>query len=420
MLKKCWFTGLFFLVCSLIAEPLEVSVKAESAILINPDNGKILFEKNGFKPMHPASMTKLVTTAWALKLKRDKLNELVEASDESLKTISVETKKKADYQTPSWWLEPGASNIGLRKGEKMPLKDLLLGVMVSSAGDASNVVAEYCGGSISRFVDGMNAWVKAIGCKNSHFKNPHGLFHPEHKTTAYEMALMMKEALKDPYFVEILKQTKFTRPKTNLQKEQAMMVTNRLSRPGPYYYPKLIGGKTGYLSASQNTFVAAAKDKDRTLIAVFMKTKERTDIWKDTIALFEAAFQQKKIDKVFMKQGIQEFTLQEKSFDTPLYPFLSEDATLSYYPAEAPQVKALVFWDSLLPPIRKGEKVGQLQIVDETDKTLKAYTLYAANDVEPTLKYRIESFFFPESLPTLLFRWGLILGILLACYLIFK
>lgn len=412
--------ALLFLVSRLNAEPLEVPVQAEACILLNPDTGKVLFEKRSQELYYPASLTKVATCVWALKLKKNKLTEMVTASAESLATSTEEAKRKSGYTLPSWRLVPGTSHMGLKKGEELPFKDLLLGMMVSSAGDAANVIAEYSAGSIPRFVEGMNAWVKSIGCKNTHFENPHGLFHPDQVTTAHDMAIIMKEALKIPAFRELISKSNYVRPKTNMQPSMAVAQTNRLLRPGPFYYSKAIGGKTGYLASSLNNFAVAAKDKDRTLIAVFLKTKERTDLWKDSIQLFEQAFSQAKVENVLMKKGYQDFILEQKGFDQPLTPYLEEDVKIAYYPAEKPSVKGLVYWDELHLPVRKGQKVGQVEIVDETSKPLKSYTLYAGNEVNSTPFSRVEAFFFPDSWLKLMIRWGFILSSLFLMGLFFR
>lgn len=406
----CKILTLFLGVSSvLLGEPLSLSVEAEAAFLLNPDNGAILYEKNGYAPYYPASITKIVTAAWALKLKGDKLESEVTASADSLASSTEEQKKKSGYTQPSWWLVPGTANMGIKKGEILLFKDLLMGMMVRSAGDAANVIAEYAGGSIPQFIKGMNLWVKSLGCKGTHFENPHGLFHPDQITTASDMALIMKEALKIPFFKELISKTTYIRPKTNKQPSITLAQTNRLMKPGPFYYSKAFGGKTGYLASSLNTFVAVAKDQERTLIAVFLKVKERTDLWKDSIKLFETAFNQPKIETILMNKGLQDFFLEEKVFETSLLVTLNEEVKISYFPAEAPVMKGLLFWNSVTPPILKGDAVGQFHVVDAKDQVLKAYTLFAANDIKGTWTYQLKQFFFSASRLTLIFRWGLII-----------
>jgi D-alanyl-D-alanine carboxypeptidase (penicillin-binding protein 5/6) len=375
------FLPLLLLLGSLGAEPLALTVHAESSIVINPDNGAVLYSKNPHTEQYPASITKIATALYALKLKKDTWLEPVTATQEALGTVTEEAKRKSS-SIPSYRLVSGSSLMGIKKGEILTLKDALYGMLLQSGNDAANVIAEHCAGDISEFVKGMNEYVKSLGCKKTKFMNPHGLFHAEQKTTAYDMSLIMKEALKEPYFREIINTSTYVRPKTNKQEATTLVQTNRLLRPGPYYYPKTIGGKTGYLANAQNTFVVAAKEGDRTLVAVFMKTKERTDLWKDAIKVFETGFNQPKIERVFVKSGPQKYLFEDSRFEAPIKTYTLEDSALSYYPAEEPNVKGLIFWDQIEPPVFASQKVGELRIVDNKGKVLKATPLLAAEEVK--------------------------------------
>ena len=205
------FPSLFF--ASLLGVPLQVEVNAESALLINADTGSVLYEKNSHAVLPPASITKVATALYALKLKKGQLEEPVTASGDAIGTVTVEAKRKSNYTVSPWWLEPGSAHIGIKKGEVLKFKDLLYGMMLASGDDASNVIAEWAGsGSIPAFMKGLNDYVKGLGCKNSCFMNPHGLYHPDHKTCCYDMALIMREALKDPEFRKVIKTVTYTRP----------------------------------------------------------------------------------------------------------------------------------------------------------------------------------------------------------------
>ncbi len=97
--------------------------------------------------------------------------------------------------------------MGIKKGEVLSLRVLAYGTMLASADDASNVIARYVGGSVSKFMDQLNAYIENLGCQNTSFANPHGLYHPNHYTTAYDLALIAQEALKHPLFREIIATT---------------------------------------------------------------------------------------------------------------------------------------------------------------------------------------------------------------------
>lgn len=367
---------------SIQAEQLALSVNAESAIMLNADTGTILYEKNSDKLQFPASTTKIATGAYALKIKGDNLEEKITADQESIASISEQAKKKANYTLPAYWIEQGSTHMGIKKGEILTLKDLMYGVMIYSANDAANVVAQNIGGTIPDFMKDLNAWLQEIGAKNTHFMNPHGLHHPKHQTTAYDMAILTLEAMKNPMFRQIVSTIHYTRPKTNKQESTTLVQGNRLLKKGQYHYAKAIGVKTGYTSAAHHNLVAAAKDGDRTLIAVLLNTPERGDMFKDAVKMFEAAFAQVKVERVFLPKGKQKFALDIPGADRQLQTITVKDITMTYYPAEEPKVKALLFWNSLNLPVIKDQKVGELRLVQDDGTVIRIENLYAADEVK--------------------------------------
>ena len=365
----------------LSAEPLSISVNAESAILMNAHTGAILYEKKARTPQYPASITKIATGLYLLKKKGHNLGESVVADQEAIVSTTEEAKRRANFSLPPYWIERGSTHIGIKKGEELTLEDLLYGMLVASGNDAANVIAQHVGGTIPIFMAELNVYLKEIGCQNTTFNNPHGLFHPQHKTTAYDMAVMTREAVKNPTFCEVVKTVRYTRPKTNKQDSTTLVQTNKLLRSGKLHYAPAFGVKTGYTALSQNTFVAAAKKDDRVLIAVLLKTKEREDMFRDATRLFEAAFNQPKIERVLAKSGPQKFSLDLEGAVKPVKTYADSDLTLVYYPAEEPKVKALLAWDSVTPPIVKGQRVGALSLQDGQGNILKTVPLLAQEDV---------------------------------------
>lgn len=383
----------FFLSGTTFAAKLSVSLESEAAILINADTGAILYEKNAHTPHYPASTTKIVTTAYALKEKGNQLTAIVAADQESIASISEEAKKRSNYTTPSHWIEHASTHMGIKKGEEFTFKDLLLGVMVVSANDASNVVAQYVSGSVPNFVKNMNSYVKSLGCQESHFMNPHGLHHPKHQTTAYDLAMITREAMKDPTFCEIVKTIRFIRPKTNKQEPTVMLQKNRLLRPGRFYYPKAIGVKTGYTSIARHNLVAAAKHEDRTLIAVMMKCDESSQVFRDAIKLFDAAFNEVKVQKVMLKEGSQKFEYEIAGADKPVKTYSSANLAYEYYPAEEPVVKCYLQWHKVSLPIKKGQQVGEVQLKTTENKLIQLVPLFAAEDVNETWLHWLKNLF---------------------------
>lgn len=376
---------------------LQVSVSAESAILINAETGAVLFEKNADRPQYPASITKIATCLFALHTLGNKLDDPVSAENDAIVTITKEAKRRSGYSIPAWWLEVNSSHIGIKKGEEMRLEDLLYGMMVSSGNDAANVIAQYVGGTIPSFLDEMNNYIKAIGCKATAFQNPHGLHHPKHVTTARDMAIIAREALKLEEFKKIVKTVRYTRPKTNKQQPTVLVQTNKLLRKGKFFYPKAIGVKTGYTSDAMNTLVAAAENDGRVLVAVLLKTKERDDIFKDAKKLFETAFSQPKLEKVLIRSGPQKQKIKVPGGAKPLTALVEKDICLQFYPAEEPRLKCLLHLnEKLKAPIAKGELIGEIRLVNDEEKVVKAYPILAHEEVPATWGHWIKESLFPK------------------------
>lgn len=393
MLRSLYLTICLCCLSPLTAKTLEVSVQADSAIVMNAETGAILYQKNARKLQVPASITKIATAMYSLKVRGDKLDTMIAAEHDAIASISQEERRRSNYTLPAYWLEPGTSHIGIKRGEELSLEDLLYGIMIASAGDASNVVAQYIGGSIPTFMDMLNDYLKEVGCKDTTFKNPHGLYHPQHLTTAYDMAILTREALKDSTFREIVKTVSYMRPKTNKQNPTTLIQTNSLLKRGKNYYSKAIGVKTGYVSAAKNTFVAAAKDKDRTLIVVLLKCEDRDLMFRDAKKVFETAFKEKKVRRTLLTAGPQKATLSLEGASSVIKTVLNEDVTFDYFPAEEPKIKCLLYWDQVNLPVEKGQRVGRMSFEDQEGRELLTQPLFALKDVGYGWLYRMKSLF---------------------------
>lgn len=389
---KCYrFIYELIFICSLpfscSSEPLKFNINGEAAILINADTGTILYEKNAHIQQYPASTTKVATGLYALKLLGSNLQDKVVAEGESLMTLSQEAKKKSNYKVPGYLLEPDGMHIGIKVGEELSYRDLLEGMLIPSGNDAANVLANAIGPTIPRFMEGLNAYLKEIGCRNTTYYNPHGLHHPQHMTTAYDLAWMTKEALKNPIFCEVVSKARFNRPKTNKQNAATFLQTNRLLRPGKFHYSKAIGVKTGYHSMAKKTFIGAARFEDRTLIVVLLGYQDRNAIFTDAIKLFDAAFNQPKVERIYLKKGEQSFMQQVPHGNRILKTSLNENLSWTYYPSEDPKAKCFLHWKELELPIARGQQVAELQLVSSEGKQLKRVPLIASNHVKRAWPY---------------------------------
>lgn len=380
-MEKTIFTYLLLVSFCLVGEPLVVPVKSEGAILYNPENGAILFEKNSDRPYYPASITKIATALFALSEKGHELDVYCGAEQECLASITLSAKKKAQYSLPSHWLETDGSHIGLKPGEQMRLRDLVAGMLICSGNDAANVIAQACVKDIRDFSPKINAYLKSLGCKNTHFVNPHGLHHPDHVTTAYDMALITKEAIRHPFIRETVSKTTYSRPLTNKQPEAKLAQTNRLLKPGKAYYSYAFGVKTGYTSAAQSTFVAAAEKNGRILIAVLLKCKEREEIFQDAIKLFKAAFEEKPVTKVYLDAGNLSLTLPIDGLKEPIRFYTNTPLALTFFPAEEPRLKAVIHWEPIVFPIKASQKLGTLSLQDPSGRVHGSVDLLSQGDV---------------------------------------
>ncbi len=382
----CCFALPLFLTAS---SPLTVEVSAKGAILMNTETGAVLWEKNAHTPLHPASITKVFTATFIAEKKNVVLDEMITASNDAVSIFPPSIRRAVSAGHPPYRLETGGTHMGIKAGETLPMHALIYGLMLSSANDAANVISQHLSGDISVFMEELNQFVREKGCKNTVLQNPHGLFHENHKTSAYDMALMGREYLRHSLLREVARTTKYIRPQTNKQPESILHQHNALIRPGRFYYPKAIGIKTGHIYASGFTLVAAAQDSNRKLIAVLLGCETIEQRYKDAIALFEAGFNEKKVSRTLFSKGFDLFNHQIQGGNIPLQAYLSQDIVLDYYPSEEPVFKTAVLWQAPAFPISSGQKVGELQVSSPTGTVLASAPIYAVRHVDATLSYRM-------------------------------
>ncbi len=234
-------------------------VDARSAILVDTAYGEILYEQNAHERMFPASITKVMTGLLTI--------EAIERGD-----LSQEQEVTASEHVNDGMVE-GASTQNILPGEIMLLKDVLACALIPSANEACNVLAEAVSGSISAFVDEMNAKAAALGCEDTHFMNPHGLHDDNHYTTAYDIYLICNEAMKHPLFRDMVTHANYQIPATNLSGPREFWDTNALItsyRVKGYFYEYATGIKTGYTPEGGYCLASSATKGDRSLIAVVL------------------------------------------------------------------------------------------------------------------------------------------------------
>lgn len=240
-------------------------IVAESAILIDQDSGQILFDKNANAPMYPASTTKILT---ALIILED---------------LALDEMVTIDPQSPY----AGGSHIALEPGEEVSVEQLLYALMIASANDAAEALAIHHSGSLEAFAEVMNTRAAELGAVNSNFENPHGMPNKDHLTTAYDLALIAKEAMKNETFRKIVKTLRYEIPPTNKKTEtrylnstnsfyQGMAGSNTMitvkDKRIPIAYEYVTGIKRGYTVDAQNCLVTSASKDGRSYIVVVLKS----------------------------------------------------------------------------------------------------------------------------------------------------
>ena len=167
-----------------VAWPTNIDIAAEGGILMDANSGAILYAKNIHTPYYPASITKILTAL--IIIENCDLNDTLTFSHNAIFNV-----------------EGNSSSAGFDVGDKITIKDALYALLLKSANESANALAEYYAGSIDKFVDIMNQRAKELGCTESHFANPSGLNNPNHYVTAYDYALICRAAFNNPKFVEI-------------------------------------------------------------------------------------------------------------------------------------------------------------------------------------------------------------------------
>lgn len=254
--------------------PAGPEITSETGVLLDADTGTVLYSKGGDEIRYPASITKIMTLLLAVE--NCPLREDVVFTETGTRDISWDS-----------------GNIGMQVGEIMSMKSCLYALVIRSANEVAAQIAEHVGGTEQNFIDMMNQRAAEIGCTNTHFANASGLPDPNHYSTAHDMALIMREGLKNKKFRKIIGATDYTIKPTNMNSESRVLHTHHpmLAPESGYYYEGCIGGKTGYTSEAGNTLVTAAERNGTTYIAVTMKAGDLAIASTDSTALLNYGYQ---------------------------------------------------------------------------------------------------------------------------------
>ncbi len=247
------------------------SVESPTAILVDRKSGAILYQKEADTTFYPASITKIMTAL--LTLENCSLDEMV--------TFSY----RATHE-----LEEGATHIARTEGEEMTVRDCLYALLLQSANEVAQALAEHISGSIEDFGVLMTERAKELGCTHTNFVNPSGLNNENHYTTVHDMAIIMRAALDTPGFLEIDSTLTYEIPPTNKHEESTWVAHKHpLLKYGDTPYEYAVAGKTGYTQLAGNSLVTYAVKGDAELICVIMNAPAGCRA-EDTIALLEYGF----------------------------------------------------------------------------------------------------------------------------------
>ena len=258
--------------------PTGPSVYAQSAIVMEADSGVILYAKDMEAKHYPASITKIMTAL--VTLEHCELDEEIEYSYHATHSI-----------------EYGSSSIARTEGEILTVEETLYGLMLASANECANALAEHIAGSIEEFAVLMNEKAKELGCVNTHFANANGLHDENHYTCAYDMALITRAALQNEDFRRISGEDYYTLRATNKNPEELLIQNHHYMissyKTSKYLDDTVFSGKTGYTSDALNTLVTCGTRNDMDVIVVTMRTRSSGErgvpVFTDTQALLDYA-----------------------------------------------------------------------------------------------------------------------------------
>lgn len=341
-----------------------LDVSAASAIVINADTLEIIYEKNARIRRSMASTTKIMTAL--LLCESDTLDEIITCSKNA---VTIE-----------------GSALGLKAGDKIKGRDLLLGLLLMSGNDAANVIAEHISGSNEKFAQKMNEKAREIGLCDTNFVTPSGLDADEHYTTAYDMALLTAYALKNTDFADAVSKSSAQIYINDIR--YTIKNHNRLLKS----YEGCIGVKTGFTKKSGRCLVTAAKRDEKTVIAV---TLNAPNDWSDHKKLLDFGFDNLTV-KTYSAEGAVISVPVINSNDTCKLTF--DDIKVSHIPDNKDKISLNIVKPDFLFALPENSVVGRVEVLFE-DKVIASYKLFIKEKIlktehtEPSLESRFISAF---------------------------
>lgn len=336
-----------FLIKNISASSVDVdNIYADTVVLMEMEKGQVLYEKNMHEKKYPASTTKILTAL--LLLQNSALSEKVEISENAFRVRG--------------------STLHLNIDTTISVRDLLYGIMLRSSNDGAVAAAEHVSDSLEDFIQKMNEKATELGALNTNFENPHGLSrgYPEHKTTAYDLAMITRKALKCPIFRKVVKTTE---EKIVLEDgERELYNGNKLLN----YYPGANGVKTGYTSSSGYTLVASATNQNTTLIAVVLGSSTRENLFRDAEKLLDYGFEN--FEKVNLVEKGEFVDTVDIDYDIELDIYANSDINHMIHEKNLVNLSVNLIkeknelFDSISLPLGKNDKVGTMKLMKGEEK----------------------------------------------------
>ena len=327
---------------------------AGAVIIMCADTGMVLYGHEYHTPLYPASITKIMTALVVLDHVQD-LSERIPFSYHSVMSIPR-----------------NSSHIAMDVGETLTVNQALNALMIRSANEVAIALAEYVAGTEEEFVRLMNARALSLGAYNTHFTNPTGLPGVGHVTTAYDMALIKREAVRlFPIYTNIIATPQFAIPPTERQPETRFMnTTNQMIRPGTYFDARVVGGKTGWTHAAGNTLVTYATHEGRRLIVTILQSTG-TDSFRETSALLDFAFALEYEDRVVFNAATYTrivpvyATVNGESLEIYRLTLQAHQDKIASLPANFDLTRLrynLTVQENITAPVRAGDRLGTVGV----------------------------------------------------------
>ena len=397
-MKKSRFLSLVLTLSVLAALFLPVSASAleepalncTHAVLLDANYNEVLYEKGAYEKAYPASITKVMTALLVL----EAIQEGKFAPDTPI------TASASAAQIPE-----GSSTANIKAGEVLTVEQLLYCMMLVSANEAACILAETVAGSQDAFVALMNQRAQELGCTGTHFVNPNGLHDPNHYSTAWDIYLFTREAMKNETFMKICGTASYVVPATNMSEERELYTTNSLIsnwRIMGYQYDGADGIKTGSTEESGYCLVSTAKRSGRRLVAVVLGCKGNgatVESFSESAKLYNWAYNNFSMRQVAATDELyrQPVALSKQTDTVMLYPAQSVEAFLPKDAKDEDIRKSVTLKEDVVnAPVTAGQELGTLTIT-YNDQVCAEVPLLAQADVSASrflvAKAAVEAFF---------------------------